>query len=166
VPHSHAISWFNEFHSDFLDQKSHLSDLDRLAGDGDFAVNLNAALNRGSENILELGSSPSESAVFNAISRGFLHTGGTSGPLFGMWFRELSKAADDVELSLEALASGVCNGTRKVQKLGGAEAGDKTMVDAMLPAAESLVRDCEMNVGLNTALQHAAEAAVQGAAKD
>ena len=67
-----------------------------------------------------------------------LPTGGTSGPLFGMWFRELSKATAQ-SADAGALAAGVAAGVGTVQRLGRARVGDKTMVDAMLPAAEAMI---------------------------
>jgi dihydroxyacetone kinase-like protein len=79
----------------------------------------------------------SANAVFARVGEGFLDAGGTSGPLFGMWFRELSNAtaqsADTV-----ALAAGVAAGMATVQRLGQAQVGDKTMVDAMYPATEAM----------------------------
>jgi dihydroxyacetone kinase-like protein len=71
------------------------------------------------------GPSDSASAVFARASEGFLDTGGTSGPLFGMWFRELSKATAQ-SADAAALAAGVAAGVATVQRLGHAQVGDKT----------------------------------------
>ena len=54
-----------------------------------------------------------------------------------MWFRELSKATAQ-SADAGALAAGVAAGVGTVQRLGRARVGDKTMVDAMLPAAEAM----------------------------
>jgi dihydroxyacetone kinase-like protein len=66
------------------------------------------------------GPSDSASAVFARASEGF-----TSGPLFGMWFRELSKAPAQ-SADAAALAAGVAAGVATVQRLGHAQVGDKT----------------------------------------
>jgi dihydroxyacetone kinase-like protein len=103
------------------------------------------------------GPSDSASAVFARASEGFLDTGGTSGPLFGMWFRELSKATAQ-SADAAALAAGVAAGVATVQRLGHALVGDKAMVDAMLPVAEAMTgRD------LDADLAAAARAARTGA---
>ena len=63
-----------------------------------------------------------------------MHTGGTSGPLFGMWFAQLARAAGAAaEIGLAELAAGAEAGLAGIQRLGGAQPGDKTMVDAMAP---------------------------------
>jgi dihydroxyacetone kinase-like protein len=92
------------------------------------------------------------------VSEGFLDTGGTSGPLFGMWFRELAKATAQ-RADAGALAAGVAAGVATVQRLGQAQVGDKTMVDAMLPAAEAMTGH-----DLHADLAAAARAARTGAA--
>jgi dihydroxyacetone kinase-like protein len=104
------------------------------------------------------GPSDSASAVFARVSEGFLDTGGTSGPLLGMWFRELSKATAQ-SADAAALAAGVAAGVATVQRLGQAQVGDKTMVDAMLPAAEAMTGQ-----DLKADLAAAARAARTGAA--
>ena len=96
--------------------------------------------------------------MFARVSEGFLDTGGTSGPLLGMWFRELSKATAH-SADAGALAAGVAAGVAAVQRLGQAQVGDKTMVDAMLPAAEAMTGQ-----DLDADLAAAARAARTGAA--
>lgn len=131
-----AREWMQRFIDVFHRQREVLAELDRRAGDGDFGTNLNSALRRASRRMSE-GPSDSASAVFARVSEGFLDTGGTSGPLLGMWFRELSKATAQ-RADAGALAAGVAAGVATVQRLGHAQVGDKTMVDAMLPAAEAM----------------------------
>jgi dihydroxyacetone kinase-like protein len=154
-----ARRWVDAFATDFEAQRERLTELDRAAGDGDFGANLRSAL-RKVQTRLE-ADPPTARAVFAAVSDAFLDTGGTSGPLFGMWFRALSRALPEADpADLTQLAEGVREGTATVQRLGGAEVGDKTMVDAMVPAAAALVDAA----GAGDALTAAAEAAEQGAA--
>ncbi|MGA9311837.1 MAG: DAK2 domain-containing protein [Pseudonocardiaceae bacterium] len=75
-----------------------------------------------------------------------------------MWFRELSKATAQ-SADAGALAAGVAAGVGTVQRLGRARVGDKTMVDAMLPAAEAMTGH-----DLDADLAAAAGAARTGAA--
>ncbi len=152
-----ARKWMRRFIDVFNQQQQALAELDRRAGDGDFGTNLASALRRASRRMSD-GPSDSASAVFARMSEGFLDTGGTSGPLFGMWFRELSKATAH-RADAAALAAGVAAGVATVQRLGKAQMGDKTMVDAMLPAAEAMTGQ-----DLDADLAAAAKAARTGAA--
>jgi dihydroxyacetone kinase-like protein len=155
--------WLDGFMVDFESDKDQLGELDRLAGDGDFAVNLASALRRTRDELDALDGSADESSVMSASSYAFLNTGGTSGPLLGMWLRDIAKALGATDDPVAALAVGVGAGTATVQRLGGARRGDKTMVDAMLPAGEVLFRANEVGSTLHIALDGAAAAAQQGA---
>lgn len=159
-----ARRWMTTFFTNFHAEKDRLGDLDRQAGDGDFAVNLGQALRRTQANLAELqGDGVRADQVFGAASNAFLHTGGTSGPLLGMWLRDLSKACSAQPEPVAALAAGVVAGTATVQRLGAAKLGDKTMVDAMVPAGLVLEQAHRDGVDLCSALDQAAAAADSGA---
>ena len=149
--------WMQRFIDLFTQQREALAELDRRTGDGDFGTNLASALRQASRRMFE-GPSDTASAVFARVSEGFLDTGGMSGPLFGMWFRELAKAMAR-SADAGALAAGVAAGAATVQRLGHAQVGDKTMVDAMVPAAEAMTGQ-----DLDADLAAAAQAARTGAA--
>ena len=155
-----ARRWVDAFAADFERERTRLTELDRAAGDGDFGANLRSALGKVQQ---RLTADPQTArAVFAAVSDAFLDTGGTSGPLFGMWFRALSRALPETDpADLTQLAEGVREGTATVQRLGGAEVGDKTMVDAMVPAVAALT---DAAGDPEQALTAAADAAEAGAA--
>jgi dihydroxyacetone kinase len=88
-----------------------------------------------------------DGAAARAWAGAFLDTGGTSGPLYGMWFRALARAASGDSIGLHALAAGAADGVATVQRLGRAEVGDKTMVDAMVPAAQALAAAGDLREG-------------------
>jgi dihydroxyacetone kinase-like protein len=94
-------------------------------------------------------------AVLALAGRRLVSTvGGASGPLYGTLLRRTGKALGDAEeVDREALAAAFHTGVNAVANLGGAAPGDKTMLDALLPAAE----------GLETSFEAAREAAEQGA---
>lgn len=154
--------WLQEFVTGFGGRVALLTDLDRQAGDGDFGVNLTSALGK-AQGFLDRLAPESFADVFDAVSKGFLNTGGTSGPLFGMWFREIGKAARTPPLEVATLAAGVGAGLAVIQRLGKASVGDKTMVDAMAPAAAALAAASDRGDDLGAALVAAAEAAQVGA---
>ena len=156
-----ARAWFGEFRATFATHAERLADLDRQAGDGDFGANLTSALAR-AQGFVDADDPQTYADVLLAVSKGFLATGGTSGPLFGMWFRDLGKAADGPG-TVGALAAGVAAGLATIQRLAGAEVGDATMVDAIDPAAQALARAAEAGTGVTDALEAAATAARDGA---
>lgn len=158
-----AVGWIDSFAAAAKAGRDSLTELDRLSGDGDFGDNLASALGRASAALVE--SPPAAVAdVFAAVSAAFLQTGGTSGPLFGMFFRDIARAAATrSELDLETVAAGVTAGLATVKRLGGASAGDKTMVDALEPAADALRSALATGSGVQAALREAAVAAHAGA---
>jgi 3-keto-5-aminohexanoate cleavage enzyme len=157
-----ARDWISRFTARVHTRRDYLTDLDRQAGDGDYGSNLASALSRAST---ALDTAPPDSArgVFLAVSDAFLDTGGTSGPLLGIWFRAFAEKAAGDQLTLAALATAATMGTAAVQRLGKAEVGHKTMVDAMVPAARALADAAGQATSIAEALSQAATAAGQAA---
>jgi len=151
--------WMRRFFAAFDREQHALTDLDRRSGDGDFGTNLRSALGR-ARTALDTAETATPGDVLDVVSTAFLHTGGTSGPLFGMWFRHLAKATRVETIGIAELAHGFADATAAVQRLGGAEPGDKTMVDAMVPASQALAA---ASGSLHDALAAAAAAARAGA---
>jgi phosphoenolpyruvate---glycerone phosphotransferase subunit DhaL len=156
-------AWVDAFVAELTAQREALGDLDRRSGDGDYGNNLKTALDK-IEAALATADPALPGAPFTALSTAFLGTGGTSGPLYGMWFRSIAALADERgALDLAALAEGTAAGLASVQRLGKAEVGDKTMVDAMAPATAALAAADEAGEGLDAGLTAAARAAREGA---
>ena len=125
-------------HQTLSDAAEALGDLDRRAGDGDFGTNVRVAMKGAAKNIDDDSPSTYREWV-TAMYMGWLGVGGTSGPLFGMFFRDVSKAgADDSAPTLEQFAQALADGQATVQKYGEAKVGDKTMIDALDPAVTAL----------------------------
>ncbi|WP_415972482.1 dihydroxyacetone kinase subunit DhaL [Rhodococcus sp. 077-4] len=147
--------WIGAWAKRVLDEEPALTELDRKAGDGDFGTNMMAALEQ-----LDLDAvkqNYSAATVFEAVSEAYLgHAGGTSGALFGIWFRQFYRTMLDSEPDLAAVGQAARAGLDSITELGGARVGDKTMVDAIAPAVEALEKD-------GGTLQDAADAAKTGA---
>ncbi|MFW6641299.1 DAK2 domain-containing protein [Nocardiopsis algeriensis] len=156
--------WVLAFADAVEEEAGYLTDLDRRSGDGDFGSNMAAALRRSREAVAAAGSMAAGDP-FQVLGETFLgHSGGTSGPLFGMWFREFGKAGAGAEaFTLEMLAGATANGWATVARLGSARVGDRTMVDAIAPASEALAEAVEGGLSLSEGLRSAAEAARVGA---
>jgi dihydroxyacetone kinase-like protein len=156
-----VVAWFTRYHERVRQTVQLLTDLDRQAGDGDFGWNLGGALDRSATAVGALGQ-PAPGTVFAAVADGFLDTGGTSGPLFGLWFGHLSRTDQEL-LCVSELHRLVASATDAVRRLGGAEVGHKTMVDSMVPAADALGQ-APADATTAEALAAAARAASAGAA--
>ncbi|MGO3363390.1 MAG: dihydroxyacetone kinase subunit DhaL [Corynebacterium sp.] len=126
--------WLTDFVTGVTGAVDDLTELDRLAGDGDFGTNMEAAFGDLPQ---ELRGTDAE--VLSALSnRLFVRAGGTSGAIFGTMFREMATTAQADEspsLSAGELATALSRALDAVTELGGAKPGDRTMVDALDPAA-------------------------------
>jgi dihydroxyacetone kinase-like protein len=154
-------AWLLAYADRVLRDSGELTDLDRRAGDGDFGWNIAAALGRVRTALLDSHGAANPPAVFKAASDAHLGAGGTSGPLFGLWFGRLAQGPD-ASWSGRDLARAFRDAVDAVRRLGGADAGQKTMVDAMIPAAQAL-EAAEEDLTWHGAVAHAARAAAEGA---
>jgi triose/dihydroxyacetone kinase / FAD-AMP lyase (cyclizing) len=155
--------------SALTDASSRLTELDRAVGDGDLGI----SLERGAQAVrAALPGYPLDDppAALHALGRTLQASlGGTSGPLYAVFFlraasRLKSAAAstgsfDDPRLWAEAFRLG-CEG---IIELGGAGRGDRTMLDALLPACDALFNALDAGNSLVDALSAAADAAELGA---
>ena len=113
-----------------------LTEADRALGDGDHGVGMERGMNAVKE-ALAGKDFPSAGKVFVAVGTAMMSSmGGASGAIFGILFRSGGKAMGDATVFTAAgLASLLREGTDQVMTKG-AKPGDKTMVDALFPAAE------------------------------
>ncbi|MBT1103945.1 dihydroxyacetone kinase subunit DhaL [Streptomyces anulatus] len=139
-------------------EANHLTELDSAIGDADHGSNLQRGFTAVTE-VLEKDSPATPGAVLTLAGRQLISTvGGASGPLYGTLLRRTGKAlGDDDEVTQDQLARAFAAGVAAVGQLGGAQAGDKTMLDALLPAAESLATSFD---GAANAARAGAEATV------
>jgi dihydroxyacetone kinase-like protein len=116
-----------------------LTALDSAIGDADHGSNMQ----RGFTAVLatlEKEAPDTPGAVLTLAGRQLISTvGGASGPLYGTLLRRAGKALGDAgEVSEAQLAEALRAGVDGVMQLGGAAPGDKTMVDALVPAVDAL----------------------------
>lgn len=116
-----------------------LTDLDSPIGDADHGSNLQRGFVAVAAT-LEKEAPDTPGAVLTTAGRQLISTvGGASGPLYGTLLRRTGKALGDAgEVSQEQLADALRAGVDAVMALGGAAPGDKTMIDALVPAVDAL----------------------------
>ena len=117
----------------------YLTELDTAIGDGDHGANLKRGFDAA---VAALDADPAElpGAVLKTTGTALVNaTGGASGPLYGTFFRKAAKdLGDDDDMTVEELREALAEGLSGVRALGGANEGDKTMVDALSPGIEAL----------------------------
>lgn len=136
LPDGFGRDWVTALISTLTEAAPALGDLDRRSGDGDFGTNLASAMKKVRAEV-EQRSPETFGEWLTCVSRGFLGTGGTSGPLFGMFYRAIGRCTTETEPTVAELIDGFADGQRTIQHYGEAEVGDKTMVDALAPAVEA-----------------------------
>jgi dihydroxyacetone kinase-like protein len=131
-----------------------LTELDSAIGDADHGSNLQRGF-RAVTAVMDREPPITPGAVLILAGRQLISTvGGASGPLYGTLLRRTGKSlGDESKVSATQLAEALGAGVAAVAQLGGAKAGDKTMIDALEPAAAAM----------DTSFAAAAEAAEQGA---
>nr|WP_203720127.1 dihydroxyacetone kinase subunit DhaL [Streptomyces anulatus] len=139
-------------------EANHLTELDSAIGDADHGSNLQRGFTAVTE-VLEKDAPATPGAVLTLAGRQLISTvGGASGPLYGTLLRRTGKALGDAdEVTRDQLAQAFAAGVAAVGQLGGSQAGDKTMLDALLPAAEALATSFD---GAANAARAGAEATV------
>ncbi|MDK1474756.1 dihydroxyacetone kinase subunit DhaL [Streptomyces sp. 549] len=116
-----------------------LTELDSAIGDADHGSNMRRGFTA-VRTALEQEQPDTPGAVLMLAGRTLVSTvGGAAGPLYGTLLRRTGKAlADTSAVDTEALRAALGEGVAAVGALGGAAAGDKTMLDALLPAVDAL----------------------------
>ncbi|MDO0917441.1 dihydroxyacetone kinase subunit DhaL [Streptomyces sp. DT2A-34] len=116
-----------------------LTALDSPIGDADHGSNLQRGFTAVTAAV-EKEAPQTPGAVLMLAGRQLISTvGGASGPLYGTLLRRTGKALGDAgEVSEDQLAQALRAGVDAVMTLGGAAPGDKTMIDALVPAVDAL----------------------------
>lgn len=143
-------------------QKPYLTEIDSAIGDGDHGIGMCGGMQKVKKKLVKMQGETDVYALFETAGMAMLNSmGGASGVIFGSLYLEGAKEMEPKEtLTVADLAVMERKSLVNIQKRGGAQAGDKTMVDALIPAVEAL----EANTGssLLDALKAAEEGARQG----
>lgn len=151
--------------ADVIAAEPMLTDMDQKVGDGD----LGFSLKRGAEAIeAEVDTLPASWAdVLAHVSATVRKSvGGTSGPLYAVMLLRMAEAltthSNAGPYSLNGWAHALNEGLKGIKDLGGARVGDRTMIDALHPAAEVFAGASDVDA-LEDVMNRAVEAARQGA---
>lgn len=158
-----VIQVFNNIEQTIFLNRQFLTDLDAAIGDGDHGINLSKGFKAVSEK-LKTAPIKDVSDIFKLSGMAIVSTvGGASGPLYGTaLMKAATLCAGRTEISLENFKDILNAAIGGVKLRGGADKGDKTMLDALLPAFEELRKAVEANLDSLNALQNAYMAAEEG----
>jgi phosphoenolpyruvate---glycerone phosphotransferase subunit DhaL len=153
--------WIRAYASEIAERRAELVRLDTAIGDGDHGTNMDRGMRKAVEK-LDGTAGEDIGALLKAVGMALVSSvGGAAGPLYGTLFLQMGMAsAGREELDLAGWTAALEAGVKGVQMRGKAEPGDKTMVDALVPALEAL-RAAEGS-GLADALRRSADAAEEG----
>src|SRR3954462_11594317 len=158
-------TWMTEAAGAVRDQRDYLTQLDAAIGDGDHGTNMDrgfAAVEKALAG--QNGDLPPGRLLIVAGKTLVSTVGGASGPLWGSALRAAGRSLGDADdFDGQALATALDAAIAAVVDLGAAAPGDKTMVDALIPASEALHRALESELPLEVAITAASEAAEEGA---
>lgn len=158
-----VLDWIKAYAAAIATDKDVLTELDAKIGDGDHGANMH----RGFQAVLaklpgvadkDIGS------IFKTVGMTLVSTvGGAGGPLYGTFFMQLGTATSGkMEMTLADWSAALQAGVDGVVMRGKANPGDKTMVDALLPAAAALKAAAANGAALPSALRMAEQAGREG----
>jgi dihydroxyacetone kinase-like protein len=164
VGYDDVLSWIRRFASEVEANKDYLTQLDQAIGDADHGINMNRGM---SAVIAKVDAEPADQdvgALLKTVGMTLVSTvGGAGGPLYGTLFLRMGTAvAGKSELSPDDWAAALEAGITGVQERGKAEPGDKTMIDALVPARDALTAALGGGANFADALRQSAAAAEQG----
>jgi phosphoenolpyruvate---glycerone phosphotransferase subunit DhaL len=157
------VTWLEKLADVVAENKEYLTQLDSAIGDADHGINMK----RGMDRVMEKLPSVADKDIGNILKTVGMtlisSVGGASGPLYGTFFmRGGMAAAAKEELTAEDLLEVLQAGLDGIVQRGRAQPGDKTMVDAWLPALAAYRAALDDGGDLEAALSAAVAGAQQG----
>ncbi len=157
------LNWLNAYAAAIEQHKDFLTQLDMAIGDGDHGANMH----RGMQAVIARLSSTANQdigAILKTVAMTLISTvGGASGPLYGSLFLQMATTiGNKTELSAQEFSAALKSGIDSVIARGKAAPGEKTMIDALLPAFEALHAALQAGKPFAEAMRASAEAAAAG----
>ena len=147
------------FAASMQEHREELVRLDTAIGDGDHGTNMDRGMRKAVEK-LDAAEQADPGGVLKTVAMALVSSvGGAAGPLYGTLLLQMGTAmAGKEDVDIAGFAAAWRKAVEGVQARGKAEPGDKTMVDALLPAVQALEQASDLDSGL----REAASAAERG----
>lgn len=143
------------------ENKAYLSEVDGAIGDGDHGINMAKGFKLTKD---RMSGEESLSEGLKLLGKTLVEEiGGAMGPLYGSVFKAMARASRDAEqVDAEVFEQMLASAYEKIQDLGEAKVGDKTLVDTLDPALAAFREAREAGKSFSEALSAMAEAAEKG----
>ncbi len=152
----------NNMQKTIAENKEYLTELDAKIGDADHGINMNKGFKAVKEK-LEAAAEDSCDKILKNVAMTLISTvGGASGPLYGTAFLKAAGVVQGDSISNKNLVEAFSAAIGGVKLRGKAEAGEKTMLDALIPAYEAFKEALDNGDSLEGALEKSVEAAAEG----
>src|SRR5271157_1075538 len=158
-----VLEWLEVLQQVYAENRQWLTELDSAIGDADHGINMDRGFTAVKAELA--AHSPSDiRSVFQSVATVLIrHVGGAAGPLYGTFFLRAAVAcAGKTEIEAADAVTMLQAGIEGVQQRGKAAAGDKTMLDALLPALDAMRGCVESGCSLTAVLDAGAAAAQAG----
>jgi phosphoenolpyruvate---glycerone phosphotransferase subunit DhaL len=158
-----VLQWLKRCAAVIAANREYLIELDAAIGDADHGANMDRGFQAVLKKLPEVADKDIGS-IFKAAGMVLVSTvGGAGGPLYGTFFLQAgASTAGKLELGTSDWAAALEAAVNGVVLRGKAGPGDKTMLEALLPAVEALKKSAAAGEALAQALRASAEAARQG----
>lgn len=150
------------------ERKLYFIELDSQIGDGDHGTNLSIGFREINKNIDEWSKENVNTFYKKAGTALLDKVGGASGPLYGSFFMKfglpIKTKGPDEGATFEEFVDMMDNGVKFIEKRGKAVVGEKTMIDTLRPAVDTLRKEAEAGTEPKEAMAKAVEAGKEGLA--
>jgi len=166
IVHAETVTrWLAEAEQQIKAQSDYLTQLDAAIGDGDHGTNMRRGFDAVGKALAGQDNHTPPGRLLIVAGKTLVATvGGASGPLWGSALRRAGRSLGDAEtFGADRLARALDAAIEGVVELGAAAPGDKTMIDALVPATAALHESVQAGVSLEEAVAAAADAAQSGA---
>jgi phosphoenolpyruvate---glycerone phosphotransferase subunit DhaL len=163
VPYAQVVGWVEAFSSTVAENKEYLTRLDSAIGDADHGINMDRGMKAVMAKLDGL-EGDDIGALLKTVGMTLVSTvGGAGGPLYGTLFLQMGMATSGKnELEPEDWVAALDAAVKGVQMRGKAEPGDKTMVDALIPARDAFSAALAEGASFEEALRRSAQASEEG----
>ena len=160
-----VTNWLAGVQEQIAAQADYLTQLDAAIGDGDHGTNMRRGFEAVGKALAGQGAQLPPGRLLILTGKTLVATvGGASGPLWGSAFRRAGRSLGDAEtFGATELVGALDAAIEAVVELGAAAPGDKTMVDALMPAAAAMHAAIDRGETPDGAVAAAAAAAREGA---
>lgn len=158
-----VFEWVKSFRQTVAESKEYLTQLDAAIGDADHGINMDRGMKAALAKA-ETVAGGDVGTLLKTVGMALVSTvGGAGGPLYGTLFMQMGTAlAGKTEVGAEEWAGALEAAVKGVQARGKADAGDKTMLDALIPARDAFRSAIDDGASFEDALRESAEAARVG----